>query len=89
MVHGARTLYTFAEVNMSRCSYCSAPLLWAETEGGKRIPLDPTPVSNGNIELIGQGKARYVVPDVNATPMRHVTHFSTCPSARQHRKAAR
>ena len=36
---------------MSVCKHCGAEVLWARTEGGKRISLDPEPTSSGNIRL--------------------------------------
>ena len=49
------------------------------------MPLDATPTIDGNLELRA-GVAHYVTPDANAVPMRHRSHFSTCPQAAQHRK---
>ena len=34
-----------------RCRSCRRPILWAETEKGRRIPIDPQPVTDGNIVL--------------------------------------
>lgn len=36
---------------MSTCKSCGASVLWAVTQNDKAIPIDPTPVANGNIEL--------------------------------------
>lgn len=69
---------------MSSCRSCGAPLLWAETKGGKRIPLDVEPSIKGNLELSGSS-VRYVTPDVNASPLRYLSHFVTCPGAASHR----
>jgi hypothetical protein len=35
----------------TRCRSCNAELIWATTEKGKPIPLDATPVADGNIRL--------------------------------------
>lgn len=37
---------------MTRCRACRAPILWAETRAGKRMPLDPRPTDQGNILLV-------------------------------------
>lgn len=36
---------------MSACKDCKAKIVWARTEGGKRIALDPEPHSDGSIRL--------------------------------------
>jgi hypothetical protein len=33
------------------CASCKAPLIWATTERGKRMPVDSEPVTGGNILL--------------------------------------
>lgn len=71
---------------MSTCRSCSAPIIWARTTRGKAIPLDAQPTSLGNIEVDG-GNAMYVTPDVNALGNRYVSHFVTCPQAKEHRAA--
>ena len=64
--------------------------MWALTEAGKRMPLDPDPVDGGNIVLTREAEsngtplAAYVPADPGV--MRHVSHFATCPNADQHRK---
>jgi hypothetical protein len=35
-----------------RCRSCDAPMFWAETSRGKRIPLDQQPVHDGNMRII-------------------------------------
>ncbi len=83
---------------MPECRTCGAPMEWAITARGKPIPLDPEPVENGNIEKTGEFAltrfgdeapvVRYVddeQPDLFEQD-RFVTHFATCPDAREHRK---
>jgi hypothetical protein len=36
---------------MSACKGCGAEIVYARTEGGKRIALDPEPHADGNIRL--------------------------------------
>lgn len=73
---------------LGTCRSCAADILWAITDKGKRMPLDPDPVDDGN---------QYVYRDVDGVrrasarePMRipytrHVSHFATCPMAGRHR----
>jgi hypothetical protein len=76
---------------VSACRSCDAPVLWARTEKGRRIPLDPEPVENGNIVLRERHEA---IPLALAIPPaafpdedRYVSHFRTCPfGARRHRR---
>ena len=86
---------------MSRCSTCKNEVVWVVTAGGKRMPLDPDPVENGNIIKTGKmidtdrGAAElvaYVHPpslfdqDVHDGE-RYVSHFATCANAEQHRRS--
>ena len=72
---------------MSACRSCGASITWATTAKGKAIPLDVEPRADGNIE-VRAGIAHYVTPDLNAVgTRRYVSHFSTCPQAKSHRKA--
>jgi hypothetical protein len=54
------------------CRDCNAPILWVETENGKRMPLDADP------------ERRFVI-DAGTSPMRartrntYVCHLATCP----------
>jgi hypothetical protein len=68
-----------------RCRSCNAPIKWAYTIKGKRIPLDPNPSPEGNIELIN-GIAEVVGPSDNPADIRHISHFATCPNANKHRR---
>lgn len=71
---------------MSRCRSCARSIHWAKTEKARAIPLDREPVAGGNIELV-DGVAKYVSP--NPEVRRYVSHFVTCPYAREHRNDAR
>jgi hypothetical protein len=77
-----------------RCRSCHAPITWAVTGKGRRMPLDPQPVAEGNIRLepipgrstplaivMGKGEA--------TTRSGYVSHFATCPNAKRHRKSER
>lgn len=79
---------------MSTCASCGAPILWAVTgKQHRRIPIDPDPTADGNIELAPLPDSRpyyattwgtsHTWPD--GTP-RYRSHFSTCPQASEHRR---
>ncbi len=38
--------------SMSSCRSCKAPIVWARTEHGRSIPVDPIARPDGNLELI-------------------------------------
>lgn len=63
----------------SYCRSCGKPIIWCETEGGKRMPLD------------ADHEARFVL-DPSTDPMvgklrrTYTSHFAMCPNADQHRK---
>lgn len=70
------------------CSSCGAPIVWAITEAGKRVPLDAKPIriaivarDNDGAEILDNG-ARVIARGENG----YVSHFATCPNAAAHRK---
>lgn len=87
---------------MSYRRSCGANILWAETEKGKRIPIDPTPVVDGNMRLIV--RENHLPPLALVVPYAQLerigtlremkgdpeelfkSHFATCPNASKHRK---
>jgi len=79
-------------VKVSTCRSCQAPVIWAVTARGKRIPMDAGPREDGGFVLRGQraddpplalakGESRGREP-------RYVSHFATCPQADEHRVSA-
>ncbi len=38
----------------SRCHACRAPIVWALTEAGRRMPVDVDPVDGGELELFAE-----------------------------------
>lgn len=58
----------------TRCSSCSASIVWFKTASGKRMPVD---------ESSTQPTDRADQLDLT----RHKSHFATCPNANQHRRA--
>lgn len=74
------------------CRSCHAPIRWARTEKGKRMPLDPAPVLGGNRSLeevpaYQLTPAYFITEAITPHPDRpgYVSHFSTCPHAARHR----
>lgn len=86
-----------------KCRSCGAPIIWAITERGKRIPLDAEPNNaKGNMILVPWGKsslqtggapevtsweARVVAPLLDANQTRYMPHHATCPDAKRWRRA--
>ncbi len=81
-------------VQATRCRSCEAPVFWAVTDGGKRMPVDLQPEDDGNLVIVGMGPddaARVTVVEPSAPmlgdPPRYRSHFATCPNADHHRKS--
>jgi len=74
---------------MSRCSSCRAEIIWAATEAGKAIPLDPVMSPAGNLIAI-EGRpgltVRTKAPLLERHLVGYVPHFATCPQADNHRR---
>lgn len=72
----------------AKCRSCRAPMVWVQTEAGKRTPIDPEPVAGGNIIIKDRTQdppvVAYVKPDQKIK--RFVSHFSTCPQSKSWRK---
>lgn len=76
---------------MNHCRSCGADVLWAKTDAGKSMPLDPEPVDDGNVLLYRtpEGLRAVVMSKGDHVPdnaSRHKTHFATCPNAERHRR---
>lgn len=65
----------------ARCRSCNAPIIWAATRGGRRIPLDAKPTKRA-VFAVDDPSASRTVDVVDA----YTTHFETCPNASQHRR---
>lgn len=77
---------------MAECWSCKAPITFALTATGKKMPLDAEPVDDGEyvIDYDDEGAPHTFhqpVPDLMGTP-RYKPHWATCPHAKQHRKEA-
>ena len=66
---------------VTTCRSCGAPIEWAVSPAGKRLPLDVA-FGPGNLLLDQHGVAR-VVRDGEGTRR---SHFASCPNAGQHRR---
>jgi hypothetical protein len=63
--------------------------MWATSERGKSIPLDPEPYrgdSPAGLFVLRGRVAIAVTPDAFPGEPRFVSHFSTCPNAAEHRR---
>lgn len=66
------------------CSSCGAPIVWALTPAGKRMPFDAEPLEVRGLYLIDT-RSRNASTLETPYPI-HRTHFATCPHAQRHRK---
>jgi hypothetical protein len=74
------------------CRGCGAAMVWCSSTKGGTVPLDPRPVSDGNLVFEPGAEmptVRYlrrgdIVP---AGTARYRSHFATCPEAQQFRRA--
>jgi len=65
----------------STCRSCGAPIIWAFTKEGRRIPVDYLPTPGGNLELTENGPIYGVTyVDPSSEPL-YRSHFSTCKDA--------
>lgn len=75
------------------CRSCHAPVRWVLTAHGKRMPIDPEPVSDGNV-WIDHYEAGTPVVEVAlsgdgvpaAAAERFQSHFVSCPQRDEWRK---
>jgi len=75
------------------CSACGAPIRWATTTKGRRMPIDPEPHPEGNIRLQelddGIAPIAHVLDALDASmtsePL-YRSHFATCPEADEFRR---
>lgn len=72
--------------DLEHCRSCHRLIRWVDTERGKRMPIDPDPVPDGNVILIS-GRA-HVLGRSEVAPLstkRYQAHFRTCENARAFR----
>lgn len=78
------------------CRSCKAPIVFATTPNGQLMPLNEKPAADGTLFLIAvHGKVMAVHCDSkhetaqtarDAQAPRYVSHFATCPFAKQFRR---
>lgn len=61
------------------CADCGAEITWSETENGKRMPVDRSSSTDGNVIYIA-GKAHVLKQGdmVSDDFPRYMAHFATC-----------
>lgn len=65
---------------MAQCKSCGAPIIWAETPNGKKMPLDAKPEKRAVLTVSASDKT---VAQIQST---YMPHWSSCPNADAHRK---
>jgi hypothetical protein len=71
---------------MAACRSCEAPVIWAETTTGKKMPLDARPTAKGNLVFLA-GVARGATDeDRRLKRPLYTSHFATCPDAATFRR---
>jgi hypothetical protein len=79
----------------AECRSCRARIVWAVTEAGRRIPLDAEASPTGNlaqVEALADGTPVVAFLDPEAPEPeagRYLSHFATCPNAKEWRRGAR
>lgn len=77
------------------CRSCGAPIIWADTITGRRMPLDKEPSKDGNIVLgLRSDDVPLALVQTAQTLQRlllkgerlYTSHFATCPEASKHRR---
>ncbi len=71
------------------CRSCGAPIVWAATERGRRMPLDPGPYTGDDprgLFVIHSGVALAVPAGAFQGEPLFRSHFATCPDAAGRRR---
>lgn len=82
---GRRTFPSMRQTGPATCSSCGARVVFVKmVYTGKRLPVDPIPVADGNVSarLVGSHLHGYVISDdhPHGRPNnRYAAHFGTCP----------
>lgn len=78
----------------SSCRDCGAPIVWAVTDAGRRLPVDLHPDPQGSLELftehfpggepveVGVQRVRTRPADRPPASPAWTTHWATCPARR-------
>lgn len=80
-------------IEQAACRSCGAPIYWAITRTGARMPVDAAPVADGNVLLAlrrSTGEIRAHVLRKHEEPdegrNRYTAHHATCPDGPRWRK---
>jgi hypothetical protein len=72
-------------MSASVCRSCGAPIVWAVTVTGHRMPVDADPGRGGTVTLRDRPGLSPIALVVGAAPpgapLRHRPHFASCPHA--------
>ena len=76
-----------------QCRWCKAPIVWALTPKGRRMPIDPLPHPGGSVRVTRQGDGqlhaevlrRELDPDLAEVPLWR-PHYATCPQTADTRR---
>jgi hypothetical protein len=76
----------------TRCRSCGAPVIWAVSTLGRKLPVDASPDTDGQWWLTTDD-ARATQPNFRRVDLytpedtpRYTSHFATCPQADKWRK---
>lgn len=66
----------------AKCKSCGADIIWAETDKGKKVPLNAKPEKRfvSHTLFASDGSMTVGLHDT------YLSHFATCPNAAEHRK---
>lgn len=70
---------------MPNCKSCGAPIVWGETQSGKKMPLD----TKMEQRYVFKQDIGYPSGDAIVLVNTYTSHFATCPNAAKHRKKSR
>ena len=75
----------------AECRSCKAPMYWAITRDGKRIPMNalPDPAGGFVLTLKPNGELHAEAFDQvhhGSARRRYTSHFANCPNADEHRR---
>lgn len=80
---------------LDNCRSCKAPVVWLTIRpGGRRMPIDPDPVDDGNIMadlnaavgVVMSAETVAVLREDDSDEPLYRSHFATCPDARTWRR---
>ena len=73
-------------MSKSKCKSCGVEIMWLKTRAGKNIPVDIPKMEIIDGMLHGESANEAVTTAHEFNPDYMVSHFATCPHAKQHRK---